>query len=237
MKKKNLIKMTVTKNNMNKILIVAFVAMSISTLRAQNNVNLTEKYPHLEKNYTVAVHPLYLFNGGLRLDFEKRIDNTPAWIQIGATGYHLARHTGRSNYWYRPSGEYNYLAGGGLDLNYKRFYNRKETLYYSAGGAFTHYYIEYSGKHLRSYDEDGLTYYMYKYGNQKQKINKLGLNMYLGYQSPRPSFLFDMFVGIGYRYSFRSYGKNELYENGMIALGYRGFVVTAGVRLGIKFKR
>jgi hypothetical protein len=182
------------------------------------------------------VHPLYLFNGGLRLDFEKRINNTPAWIQIGATGHHLAHHNDRSNYWYMPTGEYNYLVGGGLDLNYKRFYNRKETLYYAAGGAFTHYNIEYPGQNLRSYVEDRLTYYIYEYGNQKQKINKLGLNLYLGYQTQRPAFLLDMFVGIGYRYSFRSDDRNELYDNGMIALGYSGFVVTTGVRLGIKFK-
>jgi hypothetical protein len=229
--------MTLTKNSLNKILIVAFVATSISTLSAQDNFNLANKYPHLERNYTIAVHPLYIFNGGLRLDFEKRLNNTPAWIQIGATGHHLERHTGVYNYWFVPVGEFNYLVGGGLDFNYKRFYNQKETLYYAAGGAFTHYYVEFAGQHLNQHIEDGLKYYTYEYDNRKQRINKLGLNLYLGYQSPRPTFLFDMFVGIGYRYSFRAYSENELFDNSMISLGYRGFVFITGVRFGVKFKR
>jgi hypothetical protein len=221
----------------NKILFAVFAVMSLSAGMAQNGYPVEDRYPHLKKNYTIATHPFYFFNGGVRFDLEKRIANTPAWVQIGVTGHLLSRETRHYNHWYLISGdEMNYLLGGGLDLNYKRFVNRKESFYFAGGCSYSYYNIEHAGKSLRSYEEDGLLYYTYDYGNIKQNINKLGLSAFIGYQSPKPTFLFDMFAGIGYRYSFRKHQHAGLFNSGMLSLGYRGLVFVAGIRFGIKFK-
>jgi hypothetical protein len=207
-----------------------------STLSAQNNFSLEERYPHLTKNYTIAIHPIYLYNGGMRLDVEKRIGNTPAWLQAGVTGHFLSRKNDKYNYWTLAGGSVNYLLSGGLDLNYKRFFNKKESFYLAGGCSYSHYNIEYYDKYLVSYPEDNLVYYRYKYGNLKQNINKLGLNLLIGYQSPRPAFLFDIFAGLGYRRSFKKNKEIELFDDYMIAFGYSGVVFITGVRFGVKFK-
>ncbi|MDR2382614.1 MAG: hypothetical protein LBD76_01870 [Prevotellaceae bacterium] len=224
----------------NKIIFAMFAVMTLSTGVAQNsylenNYSVENRYPHLKKNYTIATNPLYFFTGGMRFDLEKRIKNTPAWVQIGLTGHLLSREKGYYNNWYLISGdEMNYLLGGGLDLNYKRFLNRKESFYFAGGCSYSHYNIEYAGRYLRSYTEDALVYYTYEYSNIKQKIDKLGLSAFIGYQSPRPTFLFDIFAGIGYRYSFRKNKHAESFNNSMLSFGYRGYVFVAGIRFGIK---
>ncbi|MDR0726336.1 MAG: hypothetical protein LBF59_10080 [Prevotellaceae bacterium] len=221
----------------NKIIFAIIAVMTLSTGAAQNGYSLEERYPHLKKNYTIAVHPFYLFNGGMRLDLEKRIKHTPAWVQIGLIGHMLSRETGYYNHWALISGdEVNYLLGGGLDLNYKRFLNKKESFYFAGGCSYSHYNIEHTGKSLRSYTEDGLKYYTYDYGNLKKKIDKLGLSAFIGYQSPRPTFLFDIFAGIGYRHSFRKDNDTESFNNSMVALGYKGTVFVAGIRFGVKLR-
>jgi hypothetical protein len=120
-------------------------------------------------------------------------------------------------------------------VNYKYFFNRAESLYLAGGLSYTNYKVEYTDEYWRSYTEDGLVYQVKEFGNRKQRINKLGLNTYFGYQLPTPRFLFDMFVGLGYRGSFSANDiANDLRE-GMLSCGYTGVVFMTGVRLGVKF--
>ncbi|MDR1582095.1 MAG: hypothetical protein LBS55_02365 [Prevotellaceae bacterium] len=222
---------------MNKILTVLFALLVTSTfLPAQEIINPMDKLPHQEKNFTIAIHPFYSLNGGMRFDFEKRIKNTPSWMQFGVTGYLQPNKDDESNYIIFSGDEVNRLLGGGLDLNYKWFCNRKESLYFAGGCSYTYYNIEYTDKYWRSYTEDGLVYFVNDYGNITQKINKIGLNTYFGYQLPSPIFLFDMFVGLGYRYSFRNNSTAKLFNDSMLSLGYRGVAFVIGIRFGVKFK-
>jgi opacity protein-like surface antigen len=209
----------------------------ISTLSAQVREEMVaKKFPHQEKKYSIAAQPLYNFNGGIRFDFEMRIKNSPAWIQISPSGYWMSRAHRDYNYWMLPSGELNYLLGGGLELNYKYFVNKKESIYFAGGCSYTNYNIEYADEYWRSYSEDNLVYYTKEHGAMKQGINKLGLNTYFGYQLPTPTFLFDMFVGLGYRYSFYTNNIASSFDDGMLSFGYRGIVFITGVRFGVKFK-
>ncbi|MDR1593201.1 MAG: hypothetical protein LBS43_01795 [Prevotellaceae bacterium] len=224
---------------MNKILNVLFALLAIVTFPAQiqaQDETIIDKLPHQKKNFTIASHPLYHFNSGVRLDFEKRIKNTPSWIQLGISGNFLGKRNNENNYWTIASGdEFSYLRGGGLELNYKYFVNKKESLYFAGGGSLFHSNIEYMGDYWISYIEDGLVYQIIKYGKINQKINKLGINTYFGYQLPTPTFLFDMFVGLGYRHSFRNNDTAKLFDDSMISLGYTGLVFITGVRFGVKF--
>jgi hypothetical protein len=223
---------------MKKVLTGLFVMLATLSLTAQSqNITVAEKLPHLEKRYTIAAHPLYIFNNGMRLDFEKRIRNTPSWIQCGIAGYWLSEGEQDYNYGVLISGdELNELRGVGLELNYKHFVDKKETLYFAGGCSYSHYGIEYVDAFWRTYTEDGQTFWTKERGHLSQNINKLGINTYFGYQSPRPTFLADMFIGIGYRYSFYSNSMAHPFNDRMLSLGYRGLVFITGVRLGAKFK-
>jgi hypothetical protein len=196
----------------------------------------------MRKQYTIAFQPLDLYNLGWRLDFEKRIPNTPAWIQVSAVVNSMPRYTYddynsryENNQVLINGDEINSLAGGGLHVNYKYFFDPKETWYYAGGCSYSHYNVEYYDKRMHSYlDKYGLKYYTFDVKNFEQKINKLGISAYIGYQSPRPTFLFDIYFGIGYRYSFRSDSNGRLFNRSMLSLGYRGFVFITGVRFGVK---
>jgi hypothetical protein len=223
---------------MKKILAGLFAIMAALPLTAQSLETVAEKeLPHLEKRFTIAAHPLYLHYNGLRLDVEKRIKNTPSWIQLGIAGHLMPESDDGYNYIFIPSGdEFNNLKGVGLELNYKRFVNRIETLYFAGGCSYSHYDVGYTDNFWNSYTEDGLTYMTRERGNIKQQINKLGISTYFGYQFPKPVFLIDLFIGLGYRYSFRSNSMARPFNDRMLSLGYRGFVFITGARLGVKFK-
>jgi hypothetical protein len=216
--------------------------MAVTSIQAQVP-DLADRFPHLRKQYTIAFQPLYLYNLGWRLDFEQRIPDSPAWIQIGAVVNSMPRTTNDAghryeNDWFLLNGdELNRLIGGGLYLNYKYFFNRMETWYWSGGCSYSHYNIEYFDEYMRSYTEDNLVYHTYGVGNFKQNINKIGASTYIGYQSPRATFLFDIYIGAGYKHSFYSDPDGRLFNQGMIGFGYRGFVFITGVRFGVKFKQ
>jgi opacity protein-like surface antigen len=224
---------------MNKILTTLFALFTLSTLSAQIQEQTVEKtLPYPKKKYTIATHPLYWFNSGMRFDFEMRIKDTPAWIQIGAIGYLVPRTDREYNRWVMISGdEFNHLLGGGLELNYKRFFNKKESWYFAGGCSYSRYNIDYIDKYWYSYIEDGLEYHTSKFGLLTQKIDKIGISTFLGYQKPKPAFLFDVFVGLGYRYSFKGDDTAKPFDGSMISLGYKGVVFITGVRFGVKFKQ
>jgi hypothetical protein len=224
---------------MKKTVILLSAILFVTSLSAQIQIpeNVPEKLPHQTKRFTVATQPLYIFNNAIRLDFEMRIKNTPSWIQISPVGYLLpALNEDNTEYWTFSGEELSSLRGGGLELNYKYFFNKKESFYVAAGGSYTHYNIGYSDYYMDKYIEDGLVYYMYKYGDMKQQINKWGLNTYIGYQIPTPTFLFDMFVGLGYRYSHKNNDVGNQFDGSMISFGYTGAVFLTGVRFGVKLK-
>jgi hypothetical protein len=243
---------------MKKIFTTLFALLSILSATAQiRQDSLAGKYPNRTTRFTIGTQPLYIFNTGVRFDFEMRIKNTPAWIQISTTGY-WRPYLGYSDYYYDDDGyrhdegydydDYNYehnatigeddlnsFSGAGLEVNYKYFFNRPQTLYVAGGGSYTRYNIKYAEEYWRSYTEDGLEYLTREYGDIKQGINKFGANIYFGYQMPRPTFLFDVFVGIGYRHSFRTNAAGRPFNDTMLSLGYSGIVAIAGIRLGVKF--
>jgi len=224
---------------MKKILILLSVLLFMTSVSAQILIpeNVPEKLPHQEKRFTIAAQPLYIFNNAVRLDFEMRIKNTPSWIQISPVGYLMPNiNDDNTEYWTFSGDGLSSLRGGGLELNYKYFFNRIESLYVAAGGSYTHYNIGYSDYFMDKYTEDGLVYYIYKYGDIKQRINKWGLNTYFGYQIPKPGFLFDMFVGLGYRYSHKNNAVGRQFDDSMLSFGYSGPIFMTGVRIGVKFK-
>jgi hypothetical protein len=223
---------------MNRIITTLLVLFAVSTLSAQNQQIKVEKRPHQTKKYTVAAHPLYTFDNGIRVDFEVRIKDTPAWIQIGTAGHWLTgSENGYNNGLIFSGNDINWLRGARLDLNYKRFFNRKETLYFAGGCTYIRYNAKYYDEYWDSYIENKLEYQVQRQGTLKQNIDKVGVSAYFGYQIPRSTFLCDMFVGLGYRYSFRSNDKAKLFNDNMLSIGYKGVVFITGVRLGAKFKQ
>ncbi|MDR2585693.1 MAG: hypothetical protein LBC84_05665 [Prevotellaceae bacterium] len=212
------------------------------------------RYLLTQKRYTIALQPFQWINYGWRFDFEMRLGEGPGWLQFGPTLYLATRDkdADRSHHFYDGNYDTDYyyyynfrepfseLRGGGLDVNYKHFLNPKRSLYAAGGLSYTLLNIDYYGGLGKwvDYVEDGLSYHEYRYtiGMFTQSINRLATNFYFGYQVPsRHMFLFDMFVGMSYRYPFMDKSK-PAFDRGSFSFGYEGWVMMMGVRFGIGIK-
>ena len=221
---------------MKKVLCLLLAAWTATvSIYAQSNSGdpSSQRYLLTQKKYTFAIQPLQQFNNGWRFDFEMRLNDGPSWLQFGPTIYSATGETDNSLF-YRHE-YFLKLRGGGLDVNYKEFFNSKRSLYTAAGLSYNYFNIEYSkGEYIWiDYTEDGLPYHEQAFiiGNDTQHIHRIGANYYIGYQAPfRSPFLFDMFLGLSYRYSFSD--KNKPRFNEYASYGYSGWALMIGVRIG-----
>ncbi|MCL1974120.1 MAG: hypothetical protein FWG54_04800 [Bacteroidetes bacterium] len=230
---------------MKKIFLLSWVVVCF--FAAQGNAQA--RYDWSQKKYTVAIQPMQLlFKNSLRLDFEVRIADGPGWLQFGPAAYYakgeedyfcLGNRAYRDGYrdLFYFSEPFTSLLGGGLDINYKWFFDAKRSLYLLSGLSFTHFDIKYWGSVWSDYIEDGLQYSGYLPADfNHQHVNRPGANFLFGFQVPsRHLFLFDMFGGFSYRYSVADKGKPS-YNEEVFSYGYTGWVFVTGVRFGIGIK-
>ncbi len=236
------------------LLVWGCLAVADAQMQNGNDANdppATRLYSKHQKKYTFAIQPMQMFNWSLRLDFEIRLGDGLGWLQFGPAIYGSPNEsTNYPKYYYDEYGDYHYpdvwfhlnlrepyshMKGAGLDINYKRFVNPARSFYFAAGLSYTYFKIKYWGREWYDYIEDDLEYREYRLDYQDQQINRIGVNTYFGYQIPtRKAFLFDMFWGIAYRYSFYE-KENPIFNEYMISYGRRGLVFLTGVRIGVGF--
>ena len=191
-------------------------------------------------NYSIGVQPLYLFNTGLRIDFEKRLKDPRQMLQVSAIGYLLPKRDEPYEYWETLLVEDHYnvnkLLGGGLALDYKYFPFRLANFLYFSGGLSYHYFdVRYDGFKFISYQEDGMTFYEPQWGEIKQVFNKVGGNVLFGLQTaPHRRVFVDGYIGIGYTHSFYDEDKHHIDDN-MFNVGYRGVTFVTGIKIGYRF--
>lgn len=206
-----------------------------------SNANAQKKKPNMDDypKYTLAVQPFHMFNGGLRLDFEKQLDSPKNWLQLSVSGYYLSHKNNSWDYWETPNSNFDKfsgLKGGGINAAYKSiFYGT--SVYYSAGLGYTHYRVSYPGFEFIKYQEDGLTFYEGRETSANQNFNKISSNLCIGFQSRLNStFFFDIYLGLAYSHSF--YDKNKLaFDENPWGFGYSGLHFTGGLRFGITMGR
>lgn len=225
---------------MKKILLISIWAVCLASVQGYAQT----RYDWSQKKYTVTIQPMQLlFKNSLRLDFEMRIDDGPGWLQFGPAVYYSKGYDryfmgkGYDDYDLFWEHSFDRISGGGLDLNYKWFFDPKRSLYLLSGLSFTHFDVRYWGSVWGDYVEDGLQYSGYfTEGYHHQRINRPGSNFLFGFQVPsRHAFLFDMFFGFSYRYSFSDKNKPSFGTN-VFSYGYTGWTFVTGVRFGIGIK-
>lgn len=212
------------------------------------------RYEWHQKKYTATLQPLQLLRNTLRLDFEMRIAHGLGWLQFGPALYYYPKET-TNNPDYGYIGKYYYgyhyyrnqeaifptepcsgIFGGGLDVNYKWFFDPKRTLYLLGGNSFSRFNVRYWGWEWSDYIQDGLPYHEFVPRCLHQHINRLGINGLFGFMIPsRHAFLVDMFWGFSYRLSFSEKDKPP-FGTYMSSPGYTGLVFVTGVRFGVGIK-
>lgn len=201
-----------------------------------------QEYDGKEKTayrWTIAMQPLYLANGGLRVDVERKLNRPGSWLQLGVSGFYRGK--------FEP-GEYEYREGWsnfntcfkdisrhrgiGVGLSFKQFF-RDRCFYWSGGVQYAYHRVYYHGYVMDPYTEDGLTYYERNWREVCQQFNKWLPHLLLGYQpSLGDSVFLDLYLGCGYAVS--NYDKDKLrFDSDFTGHGYRGFRLVSGVRFGV----
>ena len=194
--------------------------------------------------HAISVEPLYLLNGGLRLNLEKKLSPTD-WIELNLTGYWLPhrdldpnyygdQHTG--GYWISNADFHRIskLSGFGIGATYK--YYLFSFFMINPSLSFTRYNVESSVYDFVPYKEDGLNFYEYIWTYKQRPFHRLTSQFTISLRTPSKNpFFLEHYVGFGYAYSF--YDKSTLnYNQTMFGYGYRGYIITLGLKLGFNMR-
>jgi hypothetical protein len=203
-------------------------------LQAQSVQSITEVTP---PRYAFSVEPLYLYNGALRVNAEKRIESNN-WLELNIAGYWLPHEKietreDKSGSYFTSNSNFERFAGlGGASIGgtYKHFLSR--SFFMSLGVSYTCYRVWYTDFEFNKYREDDLTFYEYRYQDFTQIFNKFAGNFSLGARSDFQHSLFiEYYFGIGYARSF--YNKNKrAYDDAPFGFGHNGIYPAAGIKLG-----
>jgi len=204
--------------------------------------------------YTISFQPLQLFNNGARFDFEIRLKDGPGWLQFGPTIYQIKYIDNLEDpryYYYRDGDIFEYyrlqwdqmnlrephtkMIGGGINVNYKKFFEPERMFYYAAGLSYSHLNVEYIERVWKTFIEDGLEFHKEALEFRNQPINRIGANIFFGFQPPFTSpFVVDIYCGIALRLSLLDNDK-PAFDKYKYSYGYTGSMLLLGIRFGFGF--
>jgi hypothetical protein len=201
-----------------------------------------QKQEQKRPRYAITVEPLYLHNGGLKLNLEKQLKQKET-LELSLVAYFLPYRKIESYYflfwggkeggYITPSSEFqrfNKLSGCGIGGAYKRYFSKFGVL--SAGMSYTYSDIQYPHLGFHKYKEDGLTFYEYDLREVHQNFNTFAANLSAGIHSSFHNLIFvECTLGLGYAYSLYDKDKRA-FNNYALGLGYRGIYPALSVKLG-----
>jgi hypothetical protein len=205
-----------------------------------------QKQEHIEPRYAVTFEPMYLHNGGLRLNLEKQWKQRER-LELNIAGYYLPYNEIIPSYslsgniegggHYTPSSElksFNRLSGVGVGGTYKRYFLKSCVV--NAGISYTYSDIQYPSLDFHKYSEDGLTFYDYDLREIHQYFNTLAVHLSTGIRSSfHHLFFVEYTMGLGYAYSFYDKDKNA-YNESPLGFGYKGIYPVISIKLGFNIK-
>jgi len=233
---------------MKKVIYFMILILCYLTITVQAQENKENDFPK-QKKYTFTFQPLHVFNNSFRVDFEMRLKNGPGWLQFGANYYRRNIDENidyPSHYYYLENDDYLFyyyrftfirepysnLIGGGLDINYKRYFEPKRTLYIATGLSYNYFNFKYIERNWIVFKEEDLQFEKMDYCFDNQQINRLGINCLIGFQPQvyKP-FVIDFFWGFSLRYSISDENK-PLFDQTMFSYGYSGLALLTGFKIG-----
>ena len=193
----------------------------------------------------IAFVPQYIIWHGMRLDFEYLTKSSKHSFMVSPQFYYDTNSLDYSNnpQNYNTYGEYEQLAGYGTDLHHKIFLNRlkdnKWLFYFSYGGGYTHFSMNYKSWAWVAYTEDGLNYLDYQLIDVEQNTDRIKADAYIGFQLNYVENMFiDFYIGMGGIYSINKMNHETvkpIYTESMSDYAYTGFFIPLGFRFGLKF--
>ncbi len=188
-------------------------------------------------NFLIMGVPQHLFQNGIRIEFDKRLNNPRQWLTLAPTVYYRGH---RGNWIW---GNYNVysMSGAGLEVFFRRYLKDQiepSGFYFTGGGGYRFINQEYRGDQWDVYMENDLTFYRYNNSSWNKHTHTFSLKGTIGYQTIIDRhLLLDLFMGYGFLFSSFEIPENvELashFDNDAFSFGYTGLLFVGGIRLGI----
>lgn len=223
------------------LIVLLALLLTASQLVAQTEP--AEKPSELEaRDLAISFVPQYLFNAGLRMDIEKRLQKDGHWLLLGPQIYMDMHGDSEDEVGGIRNDHYNEMVGVGLEVYHKMFVNKEKInpfgAYFSYGATYRFHHIKFDGEDYHEYTEDGLEYVELIITEGTETINRVGINATVGLQTEVSDFMVaDFFIGAGLHYSFLNSDITEEREFNRQGIfwdyGYSGTVFVGGLRIGV----
>jgi len=203
------------------------------------NCQQKESKPAKKVEFSLALNVLNMVNDTYRFDLEgKKASSCLSHIVTGELINGYTNSDMRSFLWDASTDKVN---GKGLGLYQKWSLYKKRTgeiPYICYGLTFRDVQITFDDEGYIAFVENSLEYY--RYGKYRNTINvKTALyNFMAGVQfKSKPGFIFDTFLGIGYKDSSNDdkYIGEKTYRKRQSSFAYNGWITQAGFKLGFRF--
>ena len=201
-----------------KKLLIYILLMITCMLNAQDSLNYTK---------FISFSPQYLFNYGIRMDFERKVGSNK-WLVIAPQIYLAEKNSQSSSDEHTGRDDFNLLAGTGLSVYMKNFAlkNRNSGAYLGYGLMYNYFYTEY----YEDIDND--------IEEVKANIHKIGFDILLGYQMMVYNVAYiDIYTGFGARKGYIENGEYSDFKFNGYPIGFNmtGNILLLGIKIGIMF--
>ena len=217
------------------LLFFAALLLLGTTLKAQSQVqDSTSQKPRI----SIAIQPLFLFIGAAKFDFELQPAKHRFGYKLTTELYQMETKDTR-NLDFLDKKPYDKLRGFGLGLQQKyKFREKASSSYVSYGFTYRNQTIAYETEGFYPFQENGLTYYEYGPIDKKVRLETILVNTTLGYQIISYNFMFDVYMGVGYKGPLTkvNFDGARRYDYSILSYAYEGFGVLAGIKFGFQLQ-
>ena len=201
---------------MKKIYILLFLILPVF-IYAQDSI----QYKRL-----VSFSPQYLFNYGIRVDFERKISDNK-WLVVAPQIYLAEKKVSYDNDEINYN-DFNSVLGGGIALSVKNFVTKGNNFgaYLGYGVFYNYFYVKYYEEVENDIEE------------AEANINKIGFDIILGYQFTGFDIAtFDIYTGMAVRHSIMDNGdfSDDKFTDYPVGFNFSGNILLLGVRIGILY--
>lgn len=179
--------------------------------------------------------PQYLFENGIRIEIDQRIQESQNWITWSPTIY----YRGQPGSWISGNYDVQSVKGMSLEVLYRWYpagFGRQGGVYVSGGGGYRYISQKIKGYQWDDFQQDNLTFYNYNEDTWNRISQTYSLRGIVGYQLVSNQHLgMDLYVGLGAKYSIvdKPEGAMNYFTDNYNPFSGNGFFITGGFRMGI----
>jgi len=228
---------------MQKIILILSLSFLLIFSLSENILSQTDTLER--KSMQIAIIPQYIIQHGMRIDIEPLFKNGKHSLQISPQFYYNENEVYYSNnpLYYDYEEEYEKMIGYGIGLHHKifahYFNDKKWVIYFSYGGEYAHFTMDYKSWEWVEYTEDGLQYIEYNLIDVEQNTDRIRFNLLMGIQFNYVENLFlDFYIGTGGVYSINDMNSpfaKPIKTDNIYDYAFTGIYIPIGFKFGFRF--